>query len=301
MNSDIKYLSDNNYISHIKNQYLICISEESFNNLFNEEKEDLLNALYRFIINEEIYLYQIPSFLLKEKEILLAIANEVWNKEDNEIDKIKELLFQSNLSKDFNFVMSLFDCDDGSLALIIADTSIRELEEFWFQSLKSWHGNPKKSMTWEDALISYSILPEKFKLNLDFNKRVIESMPEFYGAMLDDIRQDNYITQIAVDYFKVAINRYPDNYSTLHPDLKNSVVLCAAALDRNGLLLAEMPDVCRANPELAYIAIKQNPIAMELIHDDLTYDAVFIKKTLSNYPEALKHAIPRVKYLYEHS
>ena len=67
MNSDIKYLSDNNYISHIKNQYLICISEESFNNLFNEEKEDLLNALYRFIINEEIYLYQIPSFLLKER------------------------------------------------------------------------------------------------------------------------------------------------------------------------------------------------------------------------------------------
>jgi hypothetical protein len=58
MNSDIKYLSDNNYISHIKNQYLICISEESFNNLFNEEKEDLLNALYRFIINEEIYLRQ---------------------------------------------------------------------------------------------------------------------------------------------------------------------------------------------------------------------------------------------------
>jgi hypothetical protein len=64
-------------------------------------------------------------------------------------------------------------------------------------------------------------------------------------------------------------------------------------------MLAEMPDACKANPELAYVAIMQNPKAMECIHDDLTYDVDFIKKTIADCPEALQYSIPRVKYLYE--
>jgi hypothetical protein len=67
---------------------------------------------------------------------------------------------------------------------------------------------------------------------------------------------------------------------------------------KNGLLLKSMPDSIKKNPELAAIAIKQNPEATLFISDELTYNVDFIQKIVHENNKVLEYSIPRMRNLF---
>ncbi|NBP05870.1 MAG: hypothetical protein EBV15_06580, partial [Bacteroidetes bacterium] len=79
----IKYLLEKGYLVERNEDFLIQIAEEQFNRLSDGEKEELLYTLRKFIISQYISLDQLPTFLLNEREILLAVSINIWEK-DNE-------------------------------------------------------------------------------------------------------------------------------------------------------------------------------------------------------------------------
>ena len=67
---------------------------------------------------------------------------------------------------------------------------------------------------------------------------------------------------------------------------------------KNGLLLKSMPDSIKKNPELAAIAIKQNPEATLFISDELTYNVDFIQKIVNENNKVLEYSIPRMRNVF---
>ena len=293
------------YLNPLKNNEedvpLHLLTPEIYENWTTDEQVDFVFALCDYIKINMPGLEIIPDFLLTDKDILLALGHDIWSRSDEEIERIKSLIKESRYSRNWDFIEELMTCDDGSLALSVADETLRELPEFWIaffvvfdKSPREYHLNPG------DAEIAYSPLPENFRNNAEFNLELMAKVPYLYPAFCENVKQHPKIQEAALANYIKVVGRSAEYYNTLLPeDMKGRPVLCESILKSNGLMLAKMPDACKANPELAYIAIMQNPAAMECIHDDLTYDVDFIKKTIADCPEALQYSIPRVKYVYE--
>lgn len=281
---------------------LTNISAENYGSWNEAEKDAFLKALCGYVRLNLMGPEEIPGFLLNDRDVLIALGYEVWSKTDEQIDAIKEHIRASGYAADWSFIKELFDADDGSLALSVADESLQELPEFWLKNFRAWYNQPRDYfLDSKDMEIIYSPLPEKFKKDLNFNVQLVSKMPEFYSAIDESLRANEAIFNLVHEHYFLKLYSRPQLYHSLSSELKEDPVLCSGVLEKDGMMLAEMPESCRSNAELAYIAIKQNPKAMECIHDDLTYDVAFIKRTLDECPEALDYSIPRVKYLYNNS
>ena len=261
------YLVERDYLVRRNEELFIRISEEQFNRLSAAEKEELLYSLREFIISQYFYLNQFPAFLLSEREILLAVCYNIWEKDQEEIDNIKHVLLKSEHIKNLDFILELIHCDDGSLALIVADDTITLRSDFWIAVLTRWYNSPMESKPEPaDYRTIYDPVPENLKNEPEFNHKLLSMIPGFYHALSDT--------------------------------LKNNLDIVAIALNADGMMLAQMPETIRENPDLAYIAICQNNKAVEFISDNLTYDVQFIKKTIDANPDVLAYCIPRMRYLY---
>ncbi len=278
---------------------LVDLKTDIFESRNEAEKDAFLKALCGYIRLNLMGPEEIPGFLLKDRDVLIALGYEVWSKKDEQIDAIKEHIRASEFTSDWSFIEALFDADDGSLAISVADESVQELPEFWIEGFKKWYNQPREYFLDSNDIESiYSPLPDKLKKDLNFNKQLVSKMPEFFSALDESLRANEAILDIAHEqYFYLLLNR-PQLYTTLPSELKSDPILCAGVLENDGMMLVVMPESCRSNAELAYIAIKQTPKAMECIHDNLTYDVAFIKRTLDECPDALAYCIPRIKYLY---
>ena len=278
---------------------LVDLKTDIFESRNEAEKDAFLKALCGYIRLNLMGPEEIPGFLLKDRDVLIALGYEVWSKKDEQIDAIKEHIRASEFTSDWSFIEALFDADDGSLAISVADESVQELPEFWIEGFKKWYNQPREYFLDSNDIESiYSPLPDKLKKDLNFNKQLVSKMPEFFSALDESLRANEAILDIAHEqYFYLLLNQ-PQLYTTLPSELKSDPILCAGVLENDGMMLVVMPESCRSNAELAYIAIKQTPKAMECIHDNLTYDVAFIKRTLDECPDALAYCIPRIKYLY---
>ena len=281
---------------------LVDLKTDIFESRNEAEKDAFLKALCGYIRLNLMGPEEIPGFLLNDRDVLIALGYDVWSKTDEQIDAIKEHIRASEFTSDWSFIEALFDADDGSLAISVANESVKELPEFWMESFKKWYNQPREYfLNSNDMEIIYSPLPDKLKKDLNFNKLLVSKMPEFFSALDESLRANESILEIVHEQFFYLLLNRPQLYTTLPSELKSDPVLCAGVLENDGMMLAVMPESCRSNAELAYIAIKQNPKAMECIHDNLTYEVAFIKRTLDECPEALDYSIPRVKYLYNNS
>jgi hypothetical protein len=142
--------------------------------------------------------------------------------------------------------------------------------EFWLESTKAWEQrvsiNPLESYCFEPT---YQTIPNKFKMNLWFNRELIQAIYGFYHVIPDEFKSD----------FEI----------------------CREVLSKNGLMLEFMPECIQRNAELAAVAIRQNPMTTPLIADELSYNIAFIKQIIDENSMVLDYANSRMKYLYEAS
>lgn len=265
------------------------------------EQVDFDLALCDYIKLNMAGLEIIPDFLQNDRDVLLAMAYDVWNRSDQEIDNIKTLIRQSGYADNWDFIKELIACDDGSLAAVVAGESIENLPEYWLELCVAFYESPREYF-WEpwNAEMRCAGVPEALMNDQGFVLTLMEAAPGYYPAIGAPLKDHPEVQKLAERYYVNMLQNSPGIYSKILPeDMKSNYAVCVAVLKCDGLKLAEMPDECKANAELAYVAIMQNPQAIECIHDDLTYDVEFIKKTIADCPQALEYSIPRVKYLYQ--
>ena len=213
---------------------------------------------------------EIPTFFFHERSILIAVAYVYWDLEYEQQNIFKKYLRETNFTKDREFIDEIFLTDDGSLAGIIADESIKKLPEYWHKDFKAWLNSPSGGHTGPlDYKCYYECLPENFQNDLGFIKTLINQRYKFYHG--------------------------------LNENMKVNAEICKMVLEKDGLFLEYMPEIIKDNCDLAFIAIKQNSEAITFITDNLTYEQDFLKKAIDANPDAINYAIPRIKYLYENA
>jgi len=206
----------------------------------------------------------IPAFLRKEPFILFAFIRVYFDRTDEEITLFKQVIKENGLDKDYEFIIETFQYDDGSVAGIIADQSIKESRDYQIESVKAYYNSPKEIFLHDQAICS---IPEKFMNDCSFILELISINPEIILSLEDKWKENTEI--------------------------------CEIALAQNGMLLQFLPDKIKDNEDLAVTAISQNPQAVEFISDNLTYEIHFIKKIINNNQAVLEYCIPRMKYLYQ--
>lgn len=205
----------------------------------------------------------IPTFLRKDPFILCSFIQVYFDRTDEEIVLFKEAIKESGLDKDYAFIIETLQYDDGSVAGIIADDSIKEMPEFHLELAKAYYNFPREYWLHDQAICT---IPEKFMNEISF---ILEL---------------------------VAIN--PEIILSLENRWKTNEAVCEFVLAKNGMLLAFLPESIKNNAHLAAIALKQNPEATQFISDELTYDVDFIKLVVNENNKVLDYAIPRMIYLY---
>jgi hypothetical protein len=205
----------------------------------------------------------IPPFLRKEPFILSAFVRVYFDRTDEEIALFKEIIKENGLDKNYEFIIEILKYGDGSVAGIIADESIKEMREYHIEDVKAYYNSPREYLLHDQAI---SAIPEKFMNDFSFILELI------------------------------AIN--PEIILSLENHWKENEELCKIVLVKNGMLLEFLPKSVKKNPQLAAIALKQNPSATIYISDELTYDIEFIRAVVNENKEVLEYAIPRMKYLY---
>jgi hypothetical protein len=240
------------------------IKESDFDSWEFEDQWEIMQHLADLIKYECGNFILIPRFLKKEPIILLAFVQVYFDTTDEEKEIFKQVINENGLDKDYEFIIDTFQYDDGSVAGIIADQSIKESRDYQIESVKAYYNSPKEIFLHDQAICS---IPEKFMNDCSFILELISINPEIILSLEDK--------------------------------WKENTELCEIALAQNGMLLQFLPDKIKDNKDLAVTAISQNPQAVEFISDNLTYEIHFIKKIINNNQAVLEYCIPRMKYLYQ--
>jgi hypothetical protein len=238
------------------------IKESDFNSWEFDDQWGIIQHL-AFLIEEWSEDFSlIPAFLRKEPFILFAFIRVYFDRTDEEITLFKQVIKENGLDKDYEFIIETLQYDDGSVAGIIADQSIKELRAYYIETAKAYYNSPKEIFLHEQVVCS---IPEKFMNDFSFIQELLSIEPQILLA--------------------------------LEEKWKENTALCEMVLKKNGLLLS-LPDAVKKNPELAAIAIKQNPEATLLISDELTYNVDFIQKIVHENNKVLEYSIPRMRNLF---
>jgi hypothetical protein len=239
------------------------IKESDFNSWEFDDQWGIIQHL-AFLIEEWSEDFSlIPAFLRKEPFILFAFIRVYFDRTDEEITLFKQVIKENGLDKDYEFIIETLQYDDGSVAGIIADQSIKELRAYYIETAKAYYNSPKEIFLHEQVVCS---IPEKFMNDFSFIQELLSIEPQILLA--------------------------------LEEKWKENTALCEMVLKKNGLLLKSLPDAVKKNPELAAIAIKQNPEATLLISDELTYNVDFIQKIVHENNKVLEYSIPRMRNLF---
>ncbi|MCF8430074.1 MAG: hypothetical protein K9G64_08070, partial [Bacteroidia bacterium] len=145
-----KYAADFNFYlecmnRNIDNTPFHILLETMFENWSIEDQSRFIVELACQIRYNSVSLFDIPNFLIHEREILIAATYDFWDKDSKEQDFFKNCVREANYSKDWEFIEEVFESDDGSIASIIADESIQELPQYWHREFKAWYKYPKES------------------------------------------------------------------------------------------------------------------------------------------------------------
>lgn len=240
------------------------IKETDFDSWEFDDQWEIMQHLADLIKYECGNFILIPSFLKKEPIILLAFVQVYFDTTEEEKEIFKQVINENGLDKDYEFIIDTFQYDDGSVAGIIADQSIKELRDYQIESVKAYYNSPKEIFLHDQAICS---IPEKFMNDFSFILELISINPEIILSLEDKWKENTEICQIA--------------------------------LAQNGMLLQFLPDKIKDNKDLAVTAISQNPKAVEFISDNLTYEVPFIKKVINHNQAVLEYCNPRMKHLYQ--
>jgi hypothetical protein len=240
------------------------IKESDFNSWEFDDQWGIIQHL-AFLIEEWSEDFSlIPAFLRKEPFILFAFIRVYFDRTDEEITLFKQVIKENGLDKDYEFIIETFQYDDGSVAGIIADQSIKESRDYQIESVKAYYNSPNEILLHDQAICS---IPDKFMNDFSFILELISINPEIILSLEDKWKENTEICQIA--------------------------------LAQNGMLLQFLPDKIKDNKDLAVTAISQNPKAVEFISDNLTYEVPFIKKVINHNQAVLEYCNPRMKHLYQ--
>jgi hypothetical protein len=242
------------------------IKESDFDSWDFDDQWEIMQHLADIIKHECGNFILIPSFLKKEPIILLAFVQVYFDTTDEEIEIFKQVINENGLDKDYEFIIDTFQYDDGSVAGIIADQSIKELRDYQIESVKAYYNSPKEIFLHDQAICS---IPEKFMNDFSFILELISINPEIIFSLEDK--------------------------------WKKNTELCESVLSKDGLLLDFLPDKIKDDEDLAAIAISQNPKAVLFISDNLTNKVPFIKRVINTNPEVLEYCIPGMKHLFNNS
>ena len=242
------------------------IKESDFDSWDFDDQWEIMQHLADIIKHECGNFILIPSFLKKEPIILLAFVQVYFDTTDEEKEIFKQVINENGLDKDYEFIIDTFQYDDGSVAGIIADQSIKELRDYQIESVKAYYNSPKEIFLHDQAICS---IPEKFMNDFSFILELISINPEIIFSLEDK--------------------------------WKKNTELCESVLSKDGLLLDFLPDKIKDDEDLAAIAISQNPKAVQFISDNLTNKVPFIKRVINTNPEVLEYCIPGMKHLFNDS
>jgi hypothetical protein len=242
------------------------IKESDFDSWDFDDQWEIMQHLADIIKHECGNFILIPSFLKKEPIILLAFVQVYFDTTDEEKEIFKQVINENGLDKDYEFIIDTFQYDDGSVAGIIADQSIKELRDYQIESVKAYYNSPKEIFLHDQAICS---IPEKFMNDFSFILELISINPKIIFSLEDK--------------------------------WKKNTELCESVLSKDGLLLDFLPDKIKDDEDLAAIAISQNPKAVLFISDNLTNKVPFIKRVINTNPEVLEYCIPGMKHLFNNS
>jgi hypothetical protein len=242
------------------------IKESDFDSWDFDDQWEIMQHLADIIKHECGNFILIPSFLKKEPIILLAFVQVYFDTTDEEKEIFKQVINENGLDKDYEFIIDTFQYDDGSVAGIIADQSIKELRDYQIESVKAYYNSPKEIFLHDQAICS---IPEKFMNDFSFILELISINPKIIFSLEDK--------------------------------WKKNTELCESVLSKDGLLLDFLPDKIKDDEDLAAIAISQNPKAVQFISDNLTNKVPFIKRVINTNPEVLEYCIPGMKHLFNNS
>ena len=214
---------------------LHLLTPEIYENWTIDEQVDFVFALCDYIKINMPGLEIIPDFLLTDKDILLALGHDIWSRSDEEIERIKSLIKESRYSRNWDFIEELMTCDDGSLALSVADETLRELPEFWIASFVAFDKSPREyHLNPGDAEIAYSPLPENFRNNAEFNLELMAKVPYLYPAFSENVKKHPKIQEATVAYYTDLVGGSTERYNKRLPeDIKSRPVLCDDILQWN--------------------------------------------------------------------
>jgi hypothetical protein len=242
------------------------IKESDFDSWDFDDQWEIMQHLADIIKHECGNFILIPSFLKKEPIILLAFVQVYFDTTDEEKEIFKQVINENGLDKDYEFIIDTFQYDDGSVAGIIADQSIKELRDYQIESVKAYYNSPKEIFLHDQAICS---IPEKFMNDFSFILELISINPKIIFSLEDK--------------------------------WKKNTELCESVLSKDGLLLDFLPDKIKDDEDLAAIAISQNPKAVLFISDNLTNKVPFIKRVINTNPKVLEYCIPGMKHLFNNS
>jgi hypothetical protein len=217
------------------------IKESDFDSWEFDDQWEIMQYLADLIKYECGNFILIPNFLKKEPIILLAFVQVYFDTTEEEKEIFKQVINENGLDKDYEFIIETFQYDDGSVAGIIADQSIKESRDYQIESVKAYYNSPNEILLHDQAICS---IPDKFMNDFSFILELISINPEIILSLEDK--------------------------------WKENTELCENVLAQNGMLLQFLPIKIKDNEDLAVTAISQNPQAVEFISDNLTYEIPFI-------------------------
>lgn len=257
--------------------YASCISESALHlAVFSKIKESDFDSWdYDFqwdIIEYIAFLFRewgedfslIPDYLRKEHSILLSFVQDYFDRTDEEIALFKQIIKETGLGKDEEFISKVLKVDDGSVASIIVDKSLDESREYQMKRIKAYYNSPKEYFLPDQAICG---IPDKLMNDFSFIRELIAINYNFLPYLKDQWRENQE--------------------------------LCEIALRQNGMLLKDLPKSIQNNFNLAAIALQQNPKATLYVSEDLIHNVDFLRQVVGENEIVLDYALPRMKHIPE--
>lgn len=253
IHDDVKYLAA---FSKIK--------ESDFNSWRPDFQWDTINYL-AFLFEEWGEDFSlIPDYLRKEHSILLSFVRVYFDRTDEEIVLFKQIIEETGLGKDEEFISEVLKVDDGSVAGIIIDKSLDESREYQMKRIKAYYNSPKEYLMPDQAICG---IPDKLMNDFSFIRELI-----------------------AIDYNILPYLKDP---------WRENEELCEIVLRQNGMLLEDLPKSIQNNFNLAAIALQQDPKATLYVSEDLIHNVDFLRQVVGENERVLDYALPRMKHIPE--
>jgi len=177
------------------------IKESDFDSWDFDDQWEIMQHLADLIKYECGNFILIPSFLKKEPIILLAFVQVYFDTTDEEKEIFKQVINENGLDKDYEFIIETFQYDDGSVAGIIADQSIKESRDYQIESVKAYYNSPNEILLHDQAICS---IPDKFMNDFSFILELISINPEIILSLEDKWKENTEICEIALAKWNVT-------------------------------------------------------------------------------------------------